>query len=305
MGFIVHNDLGRFLIICLSGNVITVYVNDTMIKNKSLYGFSLISLLAVITIIGILMSMLFPAIHLVRARADTTVCLLHLRQVSAAYVGYAAEWRDLVVSSSQVDPGSWNSTKGSWTDTPSWYELVGPYVDSGLRTGKNYSSSSALRSTGSVTWGCRAWLREKSRAFSITTNPNWEIGYGYNYNPRADKPLLRTTNSDFGSYYNNTLRLAAPHLQTTPWIAPHLREIRFGDVTNPAQRPMLLDSQHNHIVLTNLANAHLPGWKPMWRGDTVRTRHHGRANALFFDGHGGAMTAADSAWATFAPSTSP
>ena len=58
--------------------------------------FTLIELLVVIAIIAILMSVLLPAITLVREQARSSRCKSSLRQMQAANVSYASEWDDYV-----------------------------------------------------------------------------------------------------------------------------------------------------------------------------------------------------------------
>jgi len=55
-------------------------------------GFSLIELLVVVTIIGILMSMLMPALARAREAARRSVCASNLRQIGLAFSMYADEW---------------------------------------------------------------------------------------------------------------------------------------------------------------------------------------------------------------------
>ena len=65
--------------------------------NKS-RGFTLIELLVVIAIIAILMAILMPALNRVREQGKRAVCLSNLKQLALAWIMYADENDDKIVS---------------------------------------------------------------------------------------------------------------------------------------------------------------------------------------------------------------
>ena len=62
-------------------------------------GFTLIELLVVIAIIAVLMGILMPALTMAREQGKRAVCLNSLRQLSMAWILYADENDDRLVSS--------------------------------------------------------------------------------------------------------------------------------------------------------------------------------------------------------------
>ena len=77
-------------------------------------GFTLVELLVVISIIGILVSMLLPAVQMVRESARRTACLNNTRQIALAAHNYETAHRHFPPSY-QLSAGSTATTNGSWS----------------------------------------------------------------------------------------------------------------------------------------------------------------------------------------------
>lgn len=85
-------------------------------------GFTIVELLVVITIIGILMALLFPAINAVRVIARRGQCLNRERQVGQAIINYTTEHGDTLPARLKARP---ENSGEAWN----WVPWILPYSD--------------------------------------------------------------------------------------------------------------------------------------------------------------------------------
>ena len=92
---------------------------------KSVSGFTLIELLVVIAIIGILASMLLPALGSAKKKAHQTKCLSNQKQMVLGALLYAADYNDSYMAGKSAN----NAPLGTLqTNQTVWFRLLLPYI---------------------------------------------------------------------------------------------------------------------------------------------------------------------------------
>jgi prepilin-type N-terminal cleavage/methylation domain-containing protein/prepilin-type processing-associated H-X9-DG protein len=89
-------------------------------------GFTLVELLVVITIIGMLMALIVPAVGAARERARQAQCLSNMGQMAKAMQTYASQKQQLP---GRVNNVSYNSASGPGTTAVSWVAALLPFTE--------------------------------------------------------------------------------------------------------------------------------------------------------------------------------
>ena len=93
-----------------NGRLLVWFDIEIMKSIRGSRGFTLIELLVVIAIMGILMSLLFPALSQAKAKAQEARCLNNLKQLGLATIMYAEDHKGFVQIDAPLDPGvTWGS----------------------------------------------------------------------------------------------------------------------------------------------------------------------------------------------------
>jgi prepilin-type N-terminal cleavage/methylation domain-containing protein/prepilin-type processing-associated H-X9-DG protein len=209
-------------------------------------GFTLIELLVVIAILAVLAGLLFPVFSRAREAARRSTCLSNLKQIGAAWLMYAQDHDDTVVTYNGSQVGnvlySWDAAYDLSTET---YDVAGGLLQPYLRNSAVLDCSSAA---------------------GIPVQRNYRLAYGVNhlylYYPQYPDPAY------LGKYQPATLAQIERPAETivmadaaSRGIAPH----NLGQIIRTRNlRPPSYDS---HI------------------GPSVHGRHGEFASVLWFDGH--------------------
>ena len=83
------------------------YLHDVPVWPRRLVAFTLIELLIVVAIIGLLASLLLPALGAAKDRARTMVCANNLHQINLATIGYVDDFDGYMPTGFPADASSW------------------------------------------------------------------------------------------------------------------------------------------------------------------------------------------------------
>ena len=119
-------------------------------------GFSLIELLAVITIIGVLLALLLPAVQQAREAARRTQCKNNMHQLGLAVHNYHDSAKMFPLNMDGRAPlqdasggAKWQGGNGSW----GWITMALPYLDqTSLYNQFNFSDQTPSNNPGSNGW---------------------------------------------------------------------------------------------------------------------------------------------------------
>jgi prepilin-type N-terminal cleavage/methylation domain-containing protein len=164
-------------------------------------GFTLIELLTVIAIIGILAAIIIPTVGKVRSTARTAVMLSNLRQISPAFLSYAADNKGLLPCATHGGAGGDNPTKGFW-----YHELT-PYMGGKLVLQADGTIASPRTAPASKFFNDPVWASLLGYdPVQTAIDQSWaDIRIGYSMNNLLNFSIGQSA-SQFGSSGNWKLR---------------------------------------------------------------------------------------------------
>ena len=230
-------------------------------------GFTLIELLVVIAIIGILASMLLPALTRAKQKSYDAKCLSNSKQLTLAMLLYSSE------NNQMLPPSHITNIPGQ----PTWAELL-----------MLYASTDAMFRCPAVINGSQRFGQERLWGGSLVKN---NYAANFNISPRSPGFSVDQVNRPVGTVYcadggTQAVNTTNPDLCVTP---TSLYKSGAWILTNP-----------NEVDYWGTAVLAGPGQHPNWQdwcGPDLRHNSSQASIVGFVDGHVAAMKAREWYWA--------
>jgi len=218
-------------------------------------GFSLVEMLVVIAIIGILAALLLPTLSAGKARAQRIQCVHNLHQLGLGL--------QVILENNHGYPVMATATNGGFAEKGRPWFLWSDILE---RDGLGIAKPEPDWFQKGV-WLCPS-ARWSSRILDGPVSPNY---YGYNLSGILLFPANETNNFGLQGHFNSDLHIVTP--------------IRESEVAVPSDMMAIGDSFDGSAEFRRgKLGEGPPAYDMLTCGNTL-TRHQGKANVVFCDGH--------------------
>jgi len=274
-------------------------------------GFTMVELLVVVGIIGLIMSMLLPALSTARESARSMQCQSNLRQLMLATMQFTDVNNGVLPCHKSDEPGVITYGNGADSidvDTPRWPSQLAPFIEGtyDLQQWRELSAATGKSDDQFVPVNNNVFVCPNAPERTTVRN----LGYGYNYqflgNPR---PKHFDTPSDLPGAVYAKYPVGLSGISTTSSTVAFADSMgSAGEWATVDRLPYsgterLINSLGNHGYTldpprsytpdgVDFSNAHYGPSQctPETRMCPVEPRHRGRVNVVFLDGHTASMT---------------
>ncbi|MHC4265435.1 MAG: DUF1559 family PulG-like putative transporter [Planctomycetota bacterium] len=225
-------------------------------------GLTLVEMLIVISIIGLLMSILVPSLYRVREQAKAMACTSNLKQIGFAVLSYFGEYDGYFPPAYQSDSSThwWGQKLFDGIDYTKGFAW--PYLQSALEEKSIYECPS-----------------QRYRSYSLQAKP---VG-------APDDPKWITSTYGYNGYYLSSPRTAWPNINMRPWqkittILYPAEVFVFADTLLDRDTTGSSPNVENNALLDPPYLYSSTGWR---KNDFPTTcfRHLERTSVLFADSH--------------------
>jgi prepilin-type processing-associated H-X9-DG protein len=120
-----------------------------MPRRRTVAGFTLVELLVMIGIIALLIAILLPVLSSARRSARDVQCASNIRQLCAALMNYAGEWKGLFPPNGDYFDSAGRDVAVWWCDE----ERIGPFVSGGNYYDNGFKPTTSLAKSGLIARG--------------------------------------------------------------------------------------------------------------------------------------------------------